>query len=144
MKKRNGSIPTTTASTAAVDALNALGAKKISLATPYPEKLMRLQETFLRGNGFEVLNSTWITERTGLSSEIGVERVYALATEANVAESDALFISCVTLHTVELIQTLEQDLKKPVITSSQATMWKLLRLAGVNSKIEGYGRLLEL
>ena len=144
MKKRNGNIPTTTASTAAVDALNKLGAKRISLATPYPEKLTRLQEEFLKGSGFEVSHSTWIRKRTGLSSEIGMDRVYELAEEANVPESDAVFISCVTLHTVELIQALEEDLKKPVITSSQATMWRLLRLAGVKAKIEGFGRLLEI
>lgn len=144
MKANNGGIPTTTASTASVDALRALGVSKISLATPYPEALTRVQEDFLRVNGFEVLNSTWIREKTGLSSEIGPDRVYGLALEANRKESEAVFISCVTLHTVKLIQALEEDLMKPVITSSQVTMWRLLRLAGVNAKLKGFGQLFQI
>lgn len=144
MKANNGGIPTTTASTASVDALRALGVSKISLATPYPEALTRVQEDFLRVNGFEVLNSTWIREKTGLSSEIGPDRVYGLALEANRKESEAVFISCVTLHTVKLIQALEEDLMKPVITSSQVTMWRLLRLAGVNAKPKGFGQLFQI
>jgi maleate cis-trans isomerase len=32
--------------------------------------------------------------------------------------------------------------QKPVVTSNQATMWHLLKLAKVDDKIEGYGQLL--
>ena len=141
MQERNDNIPTTTASTAAVEALSALGAKRISLATPYPEEITKLQEEFLRGNGVEVLHATSISKRTILSSEISAETVYNLAVESNELESEAIFISCVALHTIELIEKLEEDLKKPVITSSQATMWRLLRLAKVNDVIKGYGAL---
>jgi len=57
-------------------------------------------------------------------------------------ESDAILISSIALHTIEIIEALEWDLKKPVITSNQVTMWKLLRLANVNEGIEGFGKLL--
>lgn len=144
MKKRNGNIPTTTASTAVLDALNALGAKRISLATPYPEELVKLQEKFMEDNGVEVLNKTWLAIKTTPSSEISAKTVYNLAVESNRSESQAIFISCVNLYTVELIEKLEEDLRKPVITSSQATMWRLLRLANINAEIKGYGRLFRM
>ena len=144
MKERNGNIPTTTASTAALDALKALGANRISLATPYPEELTKIQEQFLKDNGIEVLHTTWMSKRTTLASEISAETVYNLAVESNDVESEAIFISCVTLHTIELIEKLEKDLKKPVITSSQATMWRLLRLANVTGGVKGYGQLFHL
>jgi maleate cis-trans isomerase len=144
MKERNGNIPTTTASTAALDALNALGAKKISLATPYPEELVKLQEKFLEDNGVEVLHKTWITTRTTPISEISAKIVYNLAVESNKAASEVIFISCVNLYTIELIEKLEEDLKKPVISSSQATMWRLLRLANINAEIKGHGRLFHM
>jgi maleate isomerase len=48
----------------------------------------------------------------------------------------------VNLHTFEVIDRLEYDLQKPVITSNQATIWNMLRMAGVNDRIEGYGQLL--
>jgi maleate isomerase len=37
---------------------------------------------------------------------------------------------------------LEQTIGKPVITSTQATLWHALRLAAVEDRIAGYGRLL--
>lgn len=141
MKQRNGNIPTTTASTAALDALSTLRVRRISLATPYPKELTKLQEKFLEDNGVEVLHTTWISKRTTLASELPPEAVYNLVEESNVPESEAIFLSCANLHTVELIEKLEEDLKKPVITSSQVTMWRLLRLANINDEIEGYGQL---
>ena len=44
-------------------------------------------------------------------------------------------------HTV--IAALEQALGKPVITSTQATLWHALRLAGIKDGVPGFGRLLE-
>ena len=44
-------------------------------------------------------------------------------------------------HTV--IDRLEQKLGKPVITSTQATLWHALRLAGIDDRIRGYGRLFD-
>ena len=114
------------------------------MATPYPEELAALQKEFLTGNGIEVLQTTSATKRVSLASEISAQEVHNIAVDANTAQSEAIFISCVALHTIELIQKLEEDLKKPVITSIQATLWRLLRLAHINAKIEGYGQLLHL
>ena len=38
------------------------------------------------------------------------------------------------LPTLGVIDILEQDLGKPVISSNQVTLWKLLRMAGVNTR----------
>jgi maleate cis-trans isomerase len=43
---------------------------------------------------------------------------------------------------VGIIETLEADLGKPVITSNQAVLWRALRLTGVRQRIPGFGRLL--
>ena len=43
-----------------------------------------------------------------------------------------------------VLELLEQDLGKPVISSASAMMWHALRLAGVRQLIPGYGRLLTL
>lgn len=144
IQERNGNVPTTTASTAAMDALKALRAKKISLATPYVEGLAKMQEEFLTANGFEVLHTTWIKERTTLANEISAKTVYELAKESNEVESEAIFISCANLQAIDIIEKIEEDLKKPVITSNQATMWRMLRLANINVQLQGYGQLFNL
>jgi maleate isomerase len=42
-----------------------------------------------------------------------------------------------------VIDRLEKALGKPVITSTQATLWHALRLAGIADRLSGFGRLLE-
>ena len=118
MQERNGNLPTTTASTAAIDALKALGVKRVSLATPCPKDHADFQEHFIEGNGLEVLHKTWIRKKTKPYSDLSPDEVYSLAEQANVAESQAIFISCVSMHAIELIKALEKEFKKPVITSN--------------------------
>lgn len=71
-----------------------------------------------------------------------IDTFYSLAREVDEPESEAVLISCVAVHTIEIIEALEHDLKKPVLSSNLVTMWKLLRLANVNEKIDGFGKLL--
>ena len=44
---------------------------------------------------------------------------------------------------IEAIDRLEQKLAAPVITSTQAILWHALRLAGIDDRIRGYGRLFD-
>jgi maleate isomerase len=41
-----------------------------------------------------------------------------------------------------VLETLERDLGKPVISSNQACLWRALRMAGVRGAVTGFGRLL--
>jgi len=45
---------------------------------------------------------------------------------------------------VGILEALEQDLKRPVISANQASLWHCLRSAGVHAKVAGYGSLLRL
>ncbi len=143
IKKKYGDIPTTTTSTAVIEALNQFGAKKVVIATPYMEEVARAAAKFVESSGIEVLDFNWRNIKTTLeTSDIPLAELPELVEEVEVSESDLILISCTALHTVEAIESLEMKFKKPVVTSNQATMWHLLRLAKVNDKIEGYGQLL--
>ena len=56
-------------------------------------------------------------------------------------DADAIFISCGALRVLDIIEDLEQRVGKPVVTSNQALVWDVLRLAGIEDRFEGYGRL---
>jgi maleate isomerase len=60
------------------------------------------------------------------------------------AEADGVLIAGNCFRCVAIIETLEQDLKRPVITANQASLWHCLRLSGVRTPVSGYGGLLGL
>lgn len=142
MRERNGNLPTTTTSTSVIAALQRLGIKKVSIAMPYIEEVAQAAVKFVEDNGIKVVKAKWLNKSGFDISMISGEELYRLAGEVDSPESEALFISCTALHTFEVIEKLECNLGKPVITSNQATIWNVLRLAGIDDKIDGYGQLL--
>lgn len=56
-------------------------------------------------------------------------------------DADAVFISCTGMRTIPIIETLEADLKKPVISAVQASMWYALKVLGINDLVPGTGSL---
>jgi maleate isomerase len=143
MQEKNGNIPTTTTSTSMIDAFNVMGIKKISMAVPYLEDVAMTEKRFIEDHGIRVQDIKWLSIPDALDdADISYKTIYNLALKVDKPESDAVLISCVAVHTLKIIESLERDLRKPVITSNQVTIWKLLRLSNINERIEGYGELL--
>jgi len=141
MKERNGNLPTTTTSTSVIAAFRKLRITKVSIGMPYLEQVSRTAIKFVEDNGIKVIKAKWLNKGGMEIAEVPEETIYHLAKEVDDPESEAVFISCVNLHAVRIIEKLENDLQKPIITSNQATMWNILRLANINDKIQGYGQL---
>ncbi len=130
--------------TAVVEALKHVGASSISLATPYIDEVNEKEKKFLEDSGFKVL----ALEGLGLEDNLDIGRqypeiAYRLGKRAFRPESDALFISCTNFRTFEILEHLEADLKKPVISSNSATLWLALKKLGIRESILGLGSLLE-
>ena len=60
----------------------------------------------------------------------------------NYLDVDAVFVSCTALRIVEVLQEVEDLIKKPVISSNQAIIWDSIRSVEIKSSIEGFGKLL--
>ena len=147
LARRNG-VKAVTTSAAIVAALKELGASKLSVATPYADRLNEHETHFLRENGFEVLRLIGLgigangpSEYTRIA-ETPLVDVGAHARAAFVPGSDALLITCTDFPTLPLISTLEDELGVPVVTSNQATLWAMLRAAGIDDRPDGFGALL--
>lgn len=80
----------------------------------------------------------------GMGFEQEVEPLYAQIRAACPAEADGVLIGGTGFRCVAILETLEQDLKRPVISANQASLWHCLRLSGVNTPVQGYGNLLRL
>jgi maleate cis-trans isomerase len=70
------------------------------------------------------------------------ERAAELAHQADAPAAQAVLISGTGLPTAGMLERLERELGKPVISSNQACLWRALRLAGVGEPVTGFGRLL--
>jgi maleate isomerase len=46
------------------------------------------------------------------------------------------------VRSAEVIDALEQELERPLVTSNQAIAWHCLRRGGVGDKVRGFGALL--
>ncbi len=60
----------------------------------------------------------------------------------SASNADALLVSCGGLHTLELLQPLEQRCKVPVVSSLPHALRAGVRLLGLSGRAPGYGKLL--
>jgi len=133
--------PALLAAHAVLAALRHLGVKRLALGTPYPESISRQGRAYWEAAGLEIAGYHRLEGVTDIYAE-NEERAYLLARQADAPDADAVLLSGTGLPTVAVLETLERDLGKPVISSNQAMLWQALRMSGVREAIAGYGRLL--
>jgi maleate isomerase len=138
-------IRTLTTSTAVVNALKAMNIKKVAVATPYIKELNEKERVFLE----ESIPGLKVTAIQGLGIVSAFEKgalepksAYIAGRNVDCSEAESVFISCGAWRTFEIIESLERDTGKPIITSNQATLWAALKVLGI-SGLSGYGQLLE-
>ncbi|MDA1309842.1 MAG: aspartate/glutamate racemase family protein [Proteobacteria bacterium] len=140
--------PTVTAAGALVAALEAFGAKRIALVTPYPQAINDKERVFFAANGIEVVeDESIIVDESQMQLKnmnrvpvaLLIERASALGRRDDV---DAVVLSCCDMPTLEAIPAIEAAIGKPVTSSTQALFWRAARTAGISEAIPGRGRLL--
>jgi maleate isomerase len=137
--KETTGIAGTTTIVGVTDALRAFGARKLCVASPYEPWLNERLRDFLTKMDYEVLAIKGLG--TQAHSTVKPQEVEALVSSVDRPDADAIFISCTNFGTLDLIESLEKKLGKPVVTSNSASMWKMMRLVGDKSAVPGGGRL---
>ncbi|MBB5935135.1 maleate cis-trans isomerase family protein [Streptomyces zagrosensis] len=126
-----GDVPSLTTSGALLAALDEIGARRIALVTPYTKSVTDALEEYLAESGIAVVGRAYL----GLTREIWrvpYRDVVDMARLAVVGSVDALFISCTNLPTYDVIPQLEAELRMPVLSANQVTMWSALRAIGAD------------
>jgi len=130
-----------TAARAVLAALQHLAVKKLALGTPYPETIAAKSRAFWEAAGFDIVGYQRLAGGQKIYAD-SEERAYQSACQANTPDAEAVLLSGTGLPTVRALDTLEQDLNKPILSSNQASLWRALRRAGVQQAIAGFGSLL--
>lgn len=129
-------------------ALKTLGVSRIALATPYSQATNEHEEAFLAGHGVEVAAMAGMDFKetgTALGRRFGAvspQAIYDHALSVDRPEAEAILISCANFGSAQVVDALEDELDKPVITSNTVTFWASLRAAGIDEPIRRFGRLL--
>lgn len=135
-------VPVVTPTFAARFALAALGARRITVLTPYLVKTSEPMAAYFAQHGFDVTRF----ECLGLEDDREMARVsrptlVEAACRVMETDAEALFISCTALPSAAVIADIEALTGKPVVTSNQASIWAMMRHAGLDDRPEGFGRL---
>lgn len=136
-------IPFTSAFASVVAALSALRVRRVAVAMPYGEDVASMCKQALESYEFEVVSNRRLEGVKHIYSESS-QRAYALARAANTPDAEAIFLPGTGFPTIDVLDLLERDLGKPVISSTSAMLWNALSIAGIRDRIEGNGRLLTL
>ena len=134
--------PATTTSTALIEAIRCLGAKRVVLGSAYDEKVSAIAQSFIEASGITVLDARGL----GSVDHLGVGRLaadtaYDLARKVDRPDADAIVLACTNWKTMDAIDRIERDTGKPVVSTTQASAWAALRMIGAPG-VTGYGRLL--
>lgn len=135
--------PVSTPTSGALRGFQALGVSRVALMTPYLRETADLVGDHFAAHGLDVVSRR--------SMEQGDDRDMALLTDAQVmefalasdhADAQALFMSCTALPALGLIDRIEAELGKPVISANQALFWAMLDQARIPAS--GPGRLFQV
>jgi maleate isomerase len=135
--------PAITTSSALVDALRWLGIHRVSLGSAYTASVNDICANFLRGNEIEVV----ALDGLGMVDNLAVGRLpadtaYTMGRSLDRPDSEAIVLACTNWRSMSIIEALERDLGKPVLSTTQVSIWAALRKIGYPGPISGYGRLL--
>lgn len=130
-----------TTTTAVIQALHALGSKKLVVSTPYSDVVNAEEKKFLEDSGFEVLKIKGLGYTDPkLMPKATIDMMYRLNREVMDPEADTLFVSCTGLGILDGVPMYESDSGLKTISSNQTSIWAALRMLGIKDDL-GLGQL---
>jgi maleate isomerase len=136
-------IPVTSTMLAATEALHHLALRRVVVTSPYPDSHHEAERVYLAQTGIEAIAMHGMGLEKGQAfANVTPEEIVRVSLEVWDDTAHGLFISCMHFDALPAVQTLEEHLGEPVVTSHAATLWRVLALAGIDTPLVGSGRLL--
>jgi maleate cis-trans isomerase len=135
-------VPASSTSFAFADACAHLGVTRVAVGATYPADVAERFVEFLGRAGVAVL--TLSSRGIVTAAEVGTldrEAVLAFAEAADHPDAEALLLPDTALHTIGLLDELEQRVGKPVLTANQVSVWQGLRMVSDVGPRSGLGAL---
>lgn len=135
--------PATTTSTALIEALAHLGVKRVALGSAYDDKVNGIARAFIEASGVRVVNAAGLGLVDNLVvGRLAPETAFDLGRKVDHADADAIVLACTNWQTMDALERLEAAVGKPVVSTTQVSIWAALRMLGWRQPVGGFGRLL--
>ena len=144
LEREGAPAPVVSSAGALVQALHALGARRIGIVAPYTEELTRLVAAYIEAAGIEV--------RDTVSLEVPDNRAVAALDPSelerhwqrlDLSGCDGLVISaCVQMRSLEVLEDVERSSGLPTLSAATATTWAILRALALEPVAPNAGALL--
>jgi maleate cis-trans isomerase len=142
--ERVAGVPATTGVRAGMEALRAVGARRIVVASPYPERHNATMSSYLIAHGFDIVRAEGMDVAFKEMQNVSLETIrdFALGVAGRAGDHDALYLPCPQWQAAQVVGTLERETGRPAIAYTHANFFAAFRTLGITDAIRGHGRLL--
>jgi maleate cis-trans isomerase len=137
-------VPATTGVRSGMAALRHVGARRIAIASPYPERHNAALAGYLTTQGFEVARAEGKDLPFKDMQILPPADIHAFASGVldGAGDVDALYLPCPQWQAAQVVDALERERSLPVVAYTHANFFAAFRVLGIRDTICGHGRLL--
>ena len=104
---------------------------------------------YFRERGFEVVHVSHLmppiqVPHPNTGSVASPAAIYKWVRSHVPSSAQAVFIGGNALRAIGVIAALEEDLRRPILTANQVSLWYALRVGGTEVRLDDYGQLFKL
>jgi maleate isomerase len=145
LQEQIGDVPLSTATEACVAALKTVGAKRIAALSPMSDAYSENVRDFYEAHGFEMPYHAGLQVKESkdiirVSPEQALEGFRRLDHD----DVDTFLHVGAALGIVDMIDDLEKELGRPIVSVNAATYWYAMRQHGITDVVEARGQLMKL
>jgi maleate isomerase len=137
-------VPATTGVRSGIEALRHVGARRVAIASPYPERHNAALSSYLTAHGFDVACAEGKDLPFKDMQNLPPADIYAFASSVldRAGPCDALYLPCPQWQAAQVVDALERERSLPVVCYTHANFFAAFQTIGINDPIRGHGRLL--
>jgi maleate cis-trans isomerase len=137
-------VPASTGVRAAMEALRHVGARRVAIASPYPERHNSAMAGYLAAFGFEIVRAEGMDVPFKALQNVPPADIHAFAVSvlARSGPCDALYLPCPQWQAAQIVDALEKERGLPAIAYTHASFFVAFKSLGITDPIRGHGRLL--
>ena len=137
-------VPATTGVRSGMEALRHVGARRMAIASPYPERHNAALSAYLTAQGFEIARAEGKDLPFKDMQNLRPADIHAFAGGVldRAGPCDALYLPCPQWQAAQVVDAIERERSLPVVCYTHANFFAAFRTLGVKDPIRGHGRLL--